>query len=146
MEDKREIIPNPQFSKRFGRRRSRRVALSPKANSFFILFPLRATACPQPVHRWLQNGRPNRSCRNAEPLQKNSAVNARNAVLLFSARYSLLHMVRACLPQVRALQNAWSRLKATRGKYPTSSKSVKMGKKIAIGGNMTEIMDAIPPV
>ena len=47
-------------------------------------------------------------------------------------------MVRACLPQEAHFLNILSRLKATLGKYPKSSKSVNSGKNIAIGGSITE--------
>ena len=47
-------------------------------------------------------------------------------------------MVSACFPQARALQKGLSRLKAMRGRYPRSSRSVKRGKKIAIGGSITD--------
>ena len=55
---------------------------------------------------------------------------------------SPMQSVNTCLPHVRALQNTWSRLNAMRGKYPMSSKQVKRGKKIAIGGSMTDTTDA----
>ena len=48
-----------------------------------------------------------------------------------------MHMVRACLPQAPHRANPRSRRKATRGKYPTSSRRVKSGKKMAIGGSIT---------
>ena len=48
-------------------------------------------------------------------------------------------MVRLCLPQAWQDLKNLSRLNATRGKYPTSSNKVNNGKKIAIGGSMTEI-------
>ena len=48
-------------------------------------------------------------------------------------------MVKACFPQAEHFLNCRSRLKATRGKYPASSRSVKRGKKIAIGGSITAI-------
>lgn len=57
-----------------------------------------------------------------------------------------IHMVRACLPQARAFWKAWSSTKATRGRYPKSSSRVKRGKKIAIGGSMTEITQAQHPI
>lgn len=47
-------------------------------------------------------------------------------------------MVNACFPQACERQNAWSKLNAIRGKYPVSSKRVKSGKNIAIGGSITE--------
>ena len=50
-----------------------------------------------------------------------------------------IQMVRLCLPQAWQDLKNLSRLNATRGKYPTSSNKVNNGKKIAIGGSMTEI-------
>jgi len=52
-------------------------------------------------------------------------------------------MVSACLPQARHFLKHLSRLNATRGKYPKSSKSVNKGKKIAIGGSMTDTTQAV---
>ena len=52
---------------------------------------------------------------------------------------SPIAMVRACLPQALALLKNLSRLKAALGRYPTSSSRVKSGKKIAIGGSITEV-------
>ena len=50
-----------------------------------------------------------------------------------------MHMVSACLPEVHAHLKHLSKLKAIRGKNPKSSKIVNNGKKIAIGGSITEI-------
>lgn len=47
-------------------------------------------------------------------------------------------IVKACLPQEAHFLNALSKLKAILGKYPRSSSKVNSGKKIAIGGNITE--------
>ena len=52
-------------------------------------------------------------------------------------------IVSACLPHALHLAKQQSRLKATRGRYPKSSKSVKRGKKIAIGGSITLITHAV---
>ena len=52
-------------------------------------------------------------------------------------------IVRACFPWAPAFLNKLSRLNATRGKYPKSSKRVKSGKNIIIGGNMTLITQAM---
>ena len=51
---------------------------------------------------------------------------------------SPMHMQSACLPQARQRWKQRSRWKATRGRNPRSSSSVKSGKKIAMGGNMTD--------
>ena len=48
-----------------------------------------------------------------------------------------IHIVRACFPQLLHYINGLSRLNATLGRYPASSKNVKSGKKIAIGGSIT---------
>lgn len=53
-----------------------------------------------------------------------------------------IHMVRACLPHARAFWKCRSKLNATRGRYPKSSSSVNNGKKIAIGGSITETTQA----
>ena len=53
-----------------------------------------------------------------------------------------IHIVRACFPQAQHFLKQRSRLKATRGRYPKSSRSVKSGKKIAIGGSITETTQA----
>lgn len=50
-----------------------------------------------------------------------------------------IHIVRACFPQAEHFLKHLSRLKAILGRYPRSSKSVKRGKNIAIGGSITEI-------
>ena len=55
---------------------------------------------------------------------------------------SPIHMVRACLPQAQHFLKHLSRLNAILGKYPKSSKRVNIGKKIAIGGSITEITQA----
>lgn len=49
-----------------------------------------------------------------------------------------IQAVRDCLPQHPALQNMPSRLNATLGRYPKSSRIVNIGKKIAIGGSITD--------
>lgn len=51
-------------------------------------------------------------------------------------------MVSACFPQARAFLKYLSRLKATRGKYPKSSSRVNSGKKIAMGGSITDTTQA----
>ena len=51
-------------------------------------------------------------------------------------------MVRACLPQARHFLKVRSRLNATRGRYPRSSSSVNRGKKIAMGGSITDTTHA----
>ncbi len=53
-----------------------------------------------------------------------------------------MHMVRDCLPWAPARLKKLSKLKATLGRYPRSSRSVKRGKKIAMGGSMTDITQA----
>src|SRR5690554_5048352 len=52
-------------------------------------------------------------------------------------------MVSACLPWAPDFFKTWSRLNATRGKYPKSSSSVNNGKKMAIGGSMTDTTHAV---
>jgi hypothetical protein len=52
-------------------------------------------------------------------------------------------IVSACFPCAPALRNRLSRLKATRGKYPKSSRKVNSGKKMAIGGSMTLTTQAV---
>jgi len=47
-------------------------------------------------------------------------------------------IVRACLPWAPLRRKSSSRLNATRGRYPKSSRRVKSGKNIAIGGSITE--------
>ena len=49
-----------------------------------------------------------------------------------------MHMVRLCRPCAPAFLKWWSRLKATRGRYPASSNRVNRGKKMAMGGSITE--------
>ena len=51
-------------------------------------------------------------------------------------------MVRHCLPQARHFWKARSMLKAARGRYPRSSSRVNRGKKMAMGGSMTETTQA----
>lgn len=53
-----------------------------------------------------------------------------------------MHIVKLCLPWAPDLWKKWSRLKATRGRYPASSNSVNKGKKIAIGGSITDTTQA----
>lgn len=53
-----------------------------------------------------------------------------------------MHMVRDCLPWAPHFLNTLSKLNATLGRYPTSSKKVNKGKNIAIGGSITEITQA----
>ncbi len=48
-----------------------------------------------------------------------------------------MHMVRDCFPCEPALRKRPSRLKAMRGRKPQSSRRVKSGKKMAIGGSIT---------
>ena len=50
-----------------------------------------------------------------------------------------IHIVRACFPQALHLANCLSNWKAILGKSPKSSNNVNNGKKIAIGGNMTDM-------
>ena len=50
-----------------------------------------------------------------------------------------IHMVRDCLPCAPQHLKAWSRLNAILGRYPKSSSNVNNGKKIAIGGSITDI-------
>ena len=53
-----------------------------------------------------------------------------------------MHIVRDCFPCAPHFLKALSRLNAILGKYPTSSIKVKSGKKMAIGGSMTETTQA----
>lgn len=53
-----------------------------------------------------------------------------------------IQVVSACLPCADAFLNKLSRLKAIRGKYPKSSSKVNNGKKIAIGGSITDTTQA----
>ena len=48
-----------------------------------------------------------------------------------------IHIVSACFPHAEHFLNVLSKLKAILGKYPKSSRSVKSGKNIAIGGSIT---------
>ena len=50
-----------------------------------------------------------------------------------------MHMVNACFPEEHTVLKSESKLKAILGKNPKSSKIVKRGKKIAIGGSITAI-------
>lgn len=51
-----------------------------------------------------------------------------------------MHIVIICFPLQHAFLKNPSILKAILGKYPKSSKMVKRGKKIAIGGSITAII------
>ena len=53
-----------------------------------------------------------------------------------------MQVVRACFPQAWQPLKQRSRLKATRGRYPRSSRRVKSGKNMAMGGSITEITHA----
>ena len=53
---------------------------------------------------------------------------------------SPMHMVNACFPELHAFLKYLSKLNAIRGSTPKSSSKVNIGKKIAIGGNITEII------
>ncbi|MCQ2434763.1 MAG: hypothetical protein MJ062_05960 [Oscillospiraceae bacterium] len=53
-------------------------------------------------------------------------------------------IVSDCFPQARQEAKQRSVFIAMRGKIPASSMSVNSGKKIAIGGSMTEITHAVP--
>ena len=53
-----------------------------------------------------------------------------------------MQVVRACFPQAWQPLKQRSRLKATRGRYPKSSRRVKSGKNMAMGGSITEITHA----
>ena len=50
-----------------------------------------------------------------------------------------MHIVRACFPQAEHFLKGLSRLNAILGKTPESSKNVNRGKKISIGGSITDI-------
>ncbi len=63
-------------------------------------------------------------------------------LLVMIAHPNPMHMVSACFPQARHRWKPLSRLKAMRGRYPESSNKVKSGKKIAMGGSMTETTHA----
>ena len=56
---------------------------------------------------------------------------------------SPIHIVNACLPQELHLLKGLSRLNAIRGKYPLSSNIENKGKKIAIGGSITDITQVV---
>ena len=56
-----------------------------------------------------------------------------------------MHIVKACFPQAQHFWKQRSKLKAIRGKYPKSSNIVNKGKKIAIGGNITDTTQANVP-
>ena len=51
-----------------------------------------------------------------------------------------IHIVIICLPEQQHFLKNPSILNAILGKYPKSSKKVNKGKKIAIGGSITEII------
>ena len=51
-----------------------------------------------------------------------------------------IHIVKACFPEEPHFLKHLSKLKAIRGKYPRSSKSVNSGKNIAIGGSITLVI------
>jgi hypothetical protein len=51
-------------------------------------------------------------------------------------------MVSACFPQAEQRLKQRSKLNATLGKYPKSSSRVNSGKKIAIGGSITDTTQA----
>ena len=51
---------------------------------------------------------------------------------------SPMHIVSACFPQAPHFSNGRSILQAARGRYPRSSSNVNSGKKIAIGGSITD--------
>ena len=53
-----------------------------------------------------------------------------------------IHMVNACFPWAHAFLKKLSRLNATLGKYPQSSKRVNKGKNMAIGGSITDTTQA----
>ena len=55
-------------------------------------------------------------------------------------------MVRHCFPQAQHFLKAQSMLKAALGRYPRSSRSVKSGKKMAMGGSITETIHAVNAV
>lgn len=50
-----------------------------------------------------------------------------------------MHIVNACFPEEQHFLKHLSKLNAILGKYPRSSIKVNNGKKIAIGGSITEI-------
>ena len=49
-----------------------------------------------------------------------------------------IHIVNACFPEEQHFLKQLSKLNAILGKYPRSSNNVNNGKKIAIGGSITE--------
>ena len=53
-----------------------------------------------------------------------------------------IQVVSACFPCAPHLLKELSKLNAILGKYPTSSRKVKSGKNIAIGGNITDTTHA----
>ncbi|GHV00679.1 hypothetical protein FACS1894211_08580 [Clostridia bacterium] len=53
-----------------------------------------------------------------------------------------MHIHNACLPDVPDLAKLRSNKKAMRGRYPKSSKRANSGKKIAIGGSITDTTTA----
>ena len=53
-----------------------------------------------------------------------------------------IHIVNACFPQALQHLNGLSRLYAILGRKPTSSSKVNSGKKIAIGGSITDTTQA----
>src|SRR5699024_10911716 len=55
---------------------------------------------------------------------------------------SHIHMIRAWLPKAQHFLKYLAMVDAILGKYPKSPKSVNIGKKIAIGGSITEITQA----
>lgn len=56
---------------------------------------------------------------------------------------SPMHIVSPCLPHAPQRRKQPSREKAIRGKNPASSNSENKGKKIAIGGSMTDTTHAV---
>lgn len=54
-----------------------------------------------------------------------------------------IHIVRACFPWVPHFLKVLSRLKAILGRYPESSSNENKGKKMAIGGSITDITQKI---
>ena len=56
-----------------------------------------------------------------------------------------MHIVKDCFPHAEHFLNGLSRLYAILGKYPESSRSVKRGKKMAMGGSMTDTTEASTP-
>ena len=62
--------------------------------------------------------------------------------LKVQAEAETTHMVRHCFPQAWHFLKAQSILKAALGRYPKSSRRVNKGKKIAIGGSITDTIQA----